>query len=65
MAKESIDSVVRVDPTGNLEGHGTGPKSAEGKVRKGGFMQVGESVDLSETPYSPNRKTGTFSGDEQ
>ena len=62
MAKESIDTVARVDTVGPLEGHGIAERSAEGKVKKGKFTQVGTDVDLSETAYSPNRKSGTSSG---
>ncbi len=62
MAKESIDTIVRTDSIGPLEGHGIGNRDAEMPVKKGEFTQVGESVDLSSSPYSPNRKTGSSSG---
>lgn len=63
MAKDGgIDLIARVDPTGPLEGHGITDRSSEGKVKKGRFMQVGTDVDLTETAYSPNRKSGTSSG---
>lgn len=62
MAKDSIDMIARVDSNGPLEGHGISDRSAEGKVKKGKFMQVGTDVPLMETAYSPNRKSGTFSG---
>lgn len=62
MARESIDTIARVDSNGPLEGHGIADRNAEGKVKKGKFTQVGTDVPLSETAYSPNRKTGTSSG---
>lgn len=62
MAKDSIDTVVRIDTSGALEGHGIAERNMEGKVKKGKFMQVGTDVDLTETAYSPNRKSGSASG---
>ncbi len=62
MAKESIETIARVDSIGPLEGHGIGYRDAEMPVKKGKFTQVGESIGLSTTPYSPNRKTGSSSG---
>ena len=45
------------------EGHGD--DSTIPKVSKGQFIDGGGTyVDLSESPYSPNRKTGKASGDE-
>lgn len=62
MAKESIDTIVRTDTVGALEGHGIAERTAESKVKKGKFTQVGTDVNLTETAYSPNRKSGTSSG---
>lgn len=64
MAKSGgIDTIARVDDAGPLEGHGRACNI--NAVKKGTFMQVGECVELSETPYSPNKKTGTASGGEK
>jgi hypothetical protein len=63
VARDSgIDTIARVDSVGPLEGHGIADRAAEGKVKKGKLMQVGTDVDLTETAYSPNRKSGTASG---
>jgi hypothetical protein len=63
VARDSgIDTIARVDSVGPLEGHGIADRAAEGKVKKGKFTQIGTDVDLTETAYSPNRKSGTSSG---
>ena len=57
MAKTS----ARIDSQGPREGHGDSTQHSL-NLKKGKFSQVGSAVDMSDTAYSPNRKTGTASG---
>jgi hypothetical protein len=52
---------IRIEPQGIREGHGDTAQHNL-SARKGTFYQIGTAVDQSETPFSPNRKTGTASG---
>lgn len=54
-------SGVRIDPQGIREGHGDTAQNNL-NLKKGTFYQIGTAVDMSDTAYSPNRKTGTASG---
>jgi hypothetical protein len=48
---------------GTREGHGENSKAPS--VRKGTYMQVGTTVELSTKAISPNQKSGSSSGGEE